>query len=139
MINPTNKMAAGLLTLTAALLLGACAGSGGMRVTQGNEQVGSAPTGTVIATAKASIVHVDLSERIATLRRGRAFPAGIFLETRNREDKRTALLKVLPRQGTELRTAYILEGEPRISDAVAEVGDAESRRLVERYPEAATQ
>ena len=123
------------LLIFAAIFLSACSGSRETRVTQGSEQIGDAPTGSLYATSSASIVHVDLSERIATIRRGRTIPEGTFLKALDRAGAQTGLLKVQPLQPTGLRTAYILEGEPAISDVVSEVSAAESRRLEQRYPE----
>jgi len=123
------------LLISAAILLSACGGSRETRVTRGTEQVGNAPTGTLFATSSASIVHVDERERIATIRHGRTIPDGTFLKALDRTGEQTGLLKIQPAQATGLRTAYILEGEPAISDAVSKVSAAESQRLKQRYPE----
>jgi len=127
------------LLLSAALglilLLGGCAGSNGVRVTEGNQQIGSSPTGSVFATTEATVVHVDLSERLVTLRNGRVFPAITYLETRGNEGTKTGLLKTRSNRSTGLRTADILEGEPQINNRAAPVSPAESRRLADIYGE----
>lgn len=136
MINPTMRTRfLYLLMLLAAALLSACAGSSETRVTQGSAQIGNAPTGTVFAASAARIVHVDKSERLATIQRGQTIPDGTFLQAVNRSGDQTGLLKIQPMQPIGLRTAYILEGNPAINDVVSAVSAAESSRLEQRYPE----
>ncbi len=121
----------------AALLLGACAGSGDVRITEGSETIGEKPAGTLFVTSQASLVHVDERERLATIRRGNRFEEGAFLEAVAADGQRSGLLKAQPRSLTALRTAFILEGEPAINDSVREVNAAEAARLAAKYPEAA--
>ena len=107
-----------------------------MRITEGTETIGSAPAGTLFATQQASIVHVDLSGRVATMRNGNKFEAGAFLIVKDDEDgKQTGVLKALPKRPTGLRTADVLEGEPKINDLVSKAGAAESERLSKIYRE----
>lgn len=107
-----------------------------MRITEGTETIGSAPAGTLFATQQASIVHVDLSGRVVTMRNGNKFEAGAFLIVKDDEDgKQTGVLKALPKRPTGLRTADVLEGEPKINDLVSKAGAAESERLSKIYRE----
>jgi hypothetical protein len=113
-------------------LLNGCGGPSGVRVTEGNQPIGNAPTGTLIADKSASIVHVNEMERLATLRNARMFKNGIFLETRDRQGNKTATLKL--REAREgLRTADIVEGLPKINDRAVPVSASENARLNKIY------
>ena len=114
-------------------LLAGCGGNGQVRVREGSEQIGSAPTGSVFVTDQASIVHVDEIERLATMRNARKFAANTFLETRDRDGKKTAILKARDNRETGLRTADILEGNPRINDRATPVSLSEMERLQKIY------
>ena len=127
-----------ILVASAALFLifTGCAGTSGVQVTKGNQQIGSAPTGSVFETTEATLVHVDLSERLATLRNGRVFPADAFLETFDAEDNKTGLLKTRDNRTVGLRTADVLEGEPQINNRARLASPVESRRLSQIYRDA---
>ncbi|MFT5836745.1 MAG: hypothetical protein ACI9ZV_000242 [Candidatus Azotimanducaceae bacterium] len=119
-------------TLVLTLLSG-CGGRSGVRITEGSEQIGSAPTGSVFATNAATLVHVDVFERLATLRNARGFAAGTFLETRDGEGNQTGILKARENRESGLRTADILEGAPRINNRAVPVSAAERARLKKKY------
>ncbi|MGZ0657384.1 hypothetical protein ACWPKO_02960 [Coraliomargarita sp. W4R53] len=123
-----------LLALGAATLslLSGCGGPRGIRITEGDQQIGTARTGTVIMTQSATVVHVNEFERLATLRNARDLTDGAFLETRDSQGKKTATLKTRDhREG--LRTADILEGLPDINDHATPVSASESDRLAKIY------
>jgi hypothetical protein len=121
------------LVLATALLITACGGRKGVRVTEGTETIGTMPSGTLFATSDASIVHVDLSGRMATLRNGQSFKAGVFLIVKDDEGKQTGVLKALPKRPLGLRTADVLEGEPQINNIVTPASAAESTALEKIY------
>lgn len=130
-----QKYIARLSFFFTALFFCACGGPSEVRVVQGSEQVGNSPTGTLVEASQASIVHVDRSEKIATMRHGRKFPEGDFLQAIDSEGLRSSVLKAQPDKPTGLRTAFILEGEPQINETVVPVTEAEYARLAEIYPE----
>lgn len=123
------------LLAVSALLLSLLAGCGGtgIRVTEGDQQIGAAPTGSLFLTNAATIVHVDEFERLATLRNARNFAEYTFLETRDPEGNKSATLKTRANRNSGLRTADILEGMPKINDRATPVNPAESARLSEIY------
>ncbi len=123
-------LALGALSLA---LVSGCGGQRGVRITEGSEQIGSAPTGSVFATTAATIVHINEFERLATLRNAREFAAGTFLETRDRKGNKTALLKARAKRESGLRTADILEGAPKINHSAVPVSASESARLEKIY------
>lgn len=128
-------LALGAVTIS---LLSGCGGREGVRVTEGNQPIGSAPTGTIFVSDASTVVHVNEFDRLATLRNARQFTQGTFLETRDREGNATAILKTRENRPTGLGTADIVEGLPNINNRAAPVSAAESARLEKIYrdPEA---
>jgi hypothetical protein len=119
-----------------ALILTGCGGGpSGVRVTQGDTQIGRAQPGTIVASNTSTIVHVDMFERIATIRNGRDLPIA-FLVATNTDGTQTAILKAREKRATGLRTADILEGEPRINNTITPASAAESERLAKIYRDA---
>ena len=114
-------------------LLGGCSGSRSVRVIEGDEQIRSALTGSVYSTEQAIIVHVNEFDRLATLRNARIFPAFTFLETRDSEGNKSAILKTRGNRPAGLGTADIVEGLPKINDHATPVNAAESVRLGKIY------
>ena len=114
-------------------LLGGCSGSRSVRVIEGDEQIRSALTGSVYSTEQAIIVHVNEFDRLATLRNARIFPAFTFLETRDSEGNKSAILKTRGNRPAGLGTADIVEGLPEINDHATPVNAAESVRLGKIY------
>jgi hypothetical protein len=116
-------------------LLSGCGGPRGVRVTEGDQPIGSAPTGSLFATNQSTIVHVNEFDRLATIRNARQFTAGTFLETRDRQGNKSATLKTRENRATGLGTADIVEGLPQINDRATAVSAAESARLEKIYPD----
>jgi hypothetical protein len=131
--NPMKYQLHLLLALLAVLILSACGGHKGVRITQGSQPAGTTATGTTDARAKASIVHVNLSSRLATMRNGYKFDKGDFLIVKNREGQQTGILKALAKRPIGLRTADILEGEPDINNTVVPASASEAARLAQLY------
>ena len=122
-----------ILTLVALLMLTACGGRKNIRITEGNQPEGSVVVDNAAAAARASIVHVDSSSRLATIRNGHKFDSGDFLIVQNREGQQTGILKALPKRPLGLRTADILEGNPDINNTVVTASPADSARLAQIY------
>ena len=121
-----------LLAVSLSLIIG-CGGSRSVRVIEGDQQIRSALTGSVYATDQAIIVHVNEFDRLATLRNARNFSAFTFLETRDSEGNKSAILKTRGNRPAGLGTADIVEGLPKINDRATPVNAAESVRLREIY------
>jgi hypothetical protein len=107
-----------------------------VRITEGSETIGTMPAGTLYATKEASIVHVNLSNRLATMRNGNKFESGTFLIVVDDAGQQTGILKALPKRITGLRTADVLEGEPKINNIVTPASASESARLAKIYRDA---
>lgn len=121
------------LALLAVLLLAACGGPTGIRITKSDQPADSMGTNAAAAAATASIVHVTLSSRLATMRNGNRFDDGEFLIVKTREGQQCAVLKARPIRPLGLRTADILEGEPDINNTVVPASAAEAARLAQIY------
>ena len=121
-----------LLAVSFSLLSG-CGGSRSVRVTEGDQQIRSALTGSLYATDQATIVHVNKFDRLATLRNARSFPKSTFLETRDSEGNKSAILKTRENRPAGLGTADIVEGLPKINDRASPVNATESVRLGKIY------
>ncbi len=94
-------------------------------------------TGNYAVTANTPhIVHVDLVERVATLRNGNELKDG-FLIAMDAGGKQTSVLKALPiRNASALRTADVLEGKPQINNSVRPADSSEARDLAKIYHDA---
>lgn len=121
-----------LLPVFAVLVLSACAGNNGTRIAD-REQTAGEMAADAATASRASVVHVNASSRLATLRNGNMFEAGEFLVVNNRDGQQTGILKVLPKRPLGLRTADILEGEPDINNIVTRASAAEAARLAQIY------
>jgi len=121
-----------LLAVSLSLFSG-CGGSRSVHVTEGDQQIRSALTGSLYATDQATIVHVNNFDRLATLRNARIFPESTFLEARDNEGNKSAILKTRGNRPTGLGTADIVEGLPKINDRASPVNATESVRLGKIY------
>ena len=130
---PHKSLLSFVLLAVSLSLLGGCSGSRSVRVIEGDEQSRSALTGSVYSTEQAIIVHVNEFDRLATLRNARIFPAFTFLETRDSEGNKSAILKTRGNRPAGLGTADIVEGLPKINDHATPVNAAESVRLGKIY------
>ena len=121
-----------LLAVSLSLLSG-CGGSRSVRVIEGDQPIRSALTGSLYATDQATIVHVNKFDRLATLRNARSYSASTFLETRDSEGNKSAILKTRGNRPAGLGTADIVEGLPKINDRASPVNADESVRLGKIY------
>lgn len=130
-----TKYSSLLLGTCLLVLLSGCGGPTGVRVTQGDTQIGAARPAKETTANTSTIVHVDLFERVATIRNGNILAAG-FLIAENRSGEQTAILKARPSRPEGLRTADILEGEPAINNIITAASSSESARLAKIYRDA---
>lgn len=122
-----------LLPLITVLVLSACAGNNRVRISDRPQNTGEMAADAATAGSRVSVVHVNTSSRLATLRNGNSFQKGDFLIVKNRNGEQTGILKALPKRPLGLRTADILEGEPDINNFVTLASAAETARLAQIY------
>ncbi|CAA6677061.1 MULTISPECIES: hypothetical protein [unclassified Lentimonas] len=112
-----------------ALTFTGCGGKG-VRVTEGNQNFTAPP---VVNRNAPMIVHLDLFERLVTIRNGAAL-GDQFLIATNYAGAETGVLKARPlRIGSPLLTADILEGAPQINDTISTADAARSVELSKVY------
>ena len=114
-----------------ALCFSSCGGPNGVRITEGHQET-TASAHLSSKKTRAHIVHIDLFERIATIRHGMPL-GGEFLITTNYAGVETAVLKVRPNPGHTLVTGDILEGDPKINNMVKLADPARSAELAKIY------
>ena len=122
------------ILITCASLLGialtGCGGSSGVRITEGFQEREAAP---VVNHNAPMIVHIDLFDRIVTIRNGMAL-GDQFLIATNFAGVETAVLKARPQRiGSPLLTADILEGDPKINNTITTADSARSMELSKIY------
>ena len=90
-----------------------------------------------LAHGEPHLIHVNLIERVATLRNGEDIEG--FLFATDHSGKQSAVLKALPlRSLSSLRTADILEGRPEINDRIRQANEEETASLSKIYRDAHT-
>ncbi len=118
-----------------AIITSGCGGGpNGVRITEGYQE--RTITAPLIAHDIPHIVHIDLFERLATIRNGIALGSE-FRITTNYAGVETAVLKARPNKNLTLLTADILEGDPKINNTVKAANPARSMELSKRYSIAA--
>jgi len=124
-----------LTAITLSLLFVGCGSS--EVVFEKGEPGQTTTTGSAVVSPDTPIlVHVDMVERVATLRNGNDFGSG-YLIAMNAEGNKTAILKTLPlRSSNALRTADVLEGRPQINNTVRSATAAEASELSKVYRDA---
>jgi hypothetical protein len=112
-----------------ALTFTGCGGKG-VRVTEGNYNLTAPP---IVNRNAPTIVHIDLFERLATIRNGTAL-GDQFLIATNYAGVETAVLKARTlRIGSPLLTADILEGDPKINNTISTADTGRSMELSKIY------
>ena len=125
----SQLLAATCCCILATIFVG-CGNKSGVRITaEGHQQRDPAP---VISHNAPHIVHIDLFERIATIRNGISL-GDEFLIATNYAGVETAVLKTRPSASLTLVTADILEGAPKINNTVKTADVARSTELAKIY------
>lgn len=125
-----NRLLCAFSSVLTAILTGCGGGPNGVHITEGKQERVET---TVVAQDAAMIVHIDLFERIATIRNGVTLGDG-FLITSDFAGVETAVLKARPASLSEhLRTADILEGNPKINHSVRPASASRSQELAKIY------
>ena len=124
-----NYLALAAFSSALAFILVGCASPDGVRITEGEKR----ETALIITDKEPMIVHIDLFERIATIRNGMDL-GNEFLITSSHAGIETAVLKARPISLSQsLTTADILEGKPRINNTVETADSARNTELAKIY------
>ena len=84
----------------------------------------------------ASIVHIDKTQRIITIRSNRALNKGFYITCSQFSEKESSVIKLYDASYESIFIADILEGMPRITDSISRVSEERSRELDAYYTEA---
>jgi len=127
--------------LAALVGLAGCFGQGGVQVERGSGSLPEQPESTQQEEAQnAEIVHVDLNDRLLTVRLNdqEDYRDAEILVTRDSVGQRTGVLRPVPRRSSSnLLETKILEGEPDINDTVKQAKDSVAKQLNEKHTAAA--
>ena len=83
------------------------------------------------------IVHIDLKERLATIRFGNEL-SNEFLVSRDANGEQTGVLKGIIKLNDSLKTAYILDGTPQINDKIFKASKQQNDSLRKIFRDAST-
>ena len=83
------------------------------------------------------IVHIDLEDRVATIRFGDDL-TNKFLFSRDTNGEQTGILKGIPRDNGSLKTAYIIDGNPQINDKIFKASKQQNESLRKIFRDANT-
>jgi hypothetical protein len=83
---------------------------------------------------QASVVHVNRSDGLVTIRHGGTLPQDFLLVYSPALDFK-AVLMMQPVRNSQLRTATILEGSVAINDLIVAVSDAEREKFLKKFPQ----
>ena len=83
------------------------------------------------------IVHIDLKERLATIRFGNEL-SNEFLVSRDANGQQTGVLKGIIKLNDSLKTAYIIDGNPQINDEIFKASKQQNDSLRKIFRDANT-
>ena len=84
----------------------------------------------------ASIVHIDKTQRIITIRSNSPLNKGYYITNSQFSDTQTSVIKLYDVSYESIYIADILEGTPKITDSISRVNEARRKELDAYYTEA---
>ena len=84
----------------------------------------------------ASIVHIDKTQRIVTIRSNRPLNKGYYITSSQFSDTESSVIKLYDASFESIFIADILEGTPKITDSISRVGEVRRKELDAYYTEA---
>ena len=116
-------------------LLISCGSNVGYKLKSTSNNVASTSQLTELAVINASILHVDLKERVVTIKGIQPITTDFYL-TADNQGQTTSALKIQNSRQTSLYIADILEGSPKISDILMKASEDQKIELSVRYTDA---
>ena len=122
----------------AIILLTSCNSSKSIRLKDSSESQKSNQSNIEIAVEidYASIVHIDKTQRIVTIRSDRDLDSGYYITSSKLSDTKSSVIKLYDASYESIYIADILEGTPRITDSISMVSEERSKKLDAYYTEA---
>ncbi len=84
----------------------------------------------------ASIVHIDKTQRIVTIRSNRPLNKGYYITSSQFSDTESSVIKLYDAYYESIFIADILEGTPKITDSISRVNEERRKELDAYYTEA---
>ena len=124
--------------LLAVILLTSCKSSKSIRLkdSSGSQNVNLTSLEIAKKIDNASIVHIDETQRIITIRSYSTLNKGYYVTSSQYSDIESSVIKLYDNSYESMYIAYILEGTPRITDSISRISEERSKKLDEYYTEA---
>ena len=124
--------------LLTVILLTSCNSSKSIRLKDSSDSKKGNQSNVEIAEKidNASIVHIDKTQRIVTIRSNRPLNKGYYITSSQFSDKESSVIKLYDASYESIFIADILEGTPKITDAISRVSEERSKELDAYYTEA---
>ncbi len=125
--------------LFTAILFTSCNSSKSIRLKDSSDSKKNSGNANLVITQKidnASIVHIDQSQRIVTIRSNSPLETGYYITSSQYSEKENSIIKLNKVSYESLIIADILEGTPKITDIILRVSEQKSKELDAYYTEA---
>lgn len=116
-------------------LLISCGSNVGYKLKSTSKEVATTSKLNELAVINASILHVDLKERVVTIKSIQPITTDFYL-TADNQFQTTSALKIHNSRQTSLYIADILEGSPSISDTLIQASEDQKKELSVRFTDA---
>ena len=124
--------------LLTVILLTSCNSSKSIRLKDSSDSKKGNQSNVEIAEKidNASIVHIDKTQRIVTIRSNRPLNKGYYITSSQFSDKESSVIKLYDASYESIFIADILEGTPKITDSISKVSEERSKELDVYYTDA---
>ena len=126
------------LLLVTVIFLTSCNSSKSIRVKDSSDsnKDNVSNSGIIEEIDNASIVHIDKTERIVTIRSSRPLKKGYYITSSQFSDTANSVIQLYDASYESIFIADILEGTPRITDFISRVSEERRIELDAYYTEA---
>ena len=124
--------------LLTVILLTSCNSSKSVRLKDSSDSKKDNQSNLEIAEKidNASIVHIDKTQRIVTIRSNRPLNKGYYITSSQYSDTESSVIKLYDASYESIFIADILEGTPKITDSISKVSEERSKELDVYYTDA---
>ena len=124
--------------LLTVILLTSCNSSKSVRLKDSSDSKKGNQSNLEIAEKidNASIVHIDKTQRIVTIRSNRPLNKGYYITSSQYSDTESSVIKLYDASYESIFIADILEGTPKITDSISKVSEERSKELDVYYTDA---
>ena len=132
------KLNSNYFLLLTVILLTSCNSSKSVRIKDSSDSQKGNESHLEITKkiADASIVHIDKTQRIVTIRSNRPLNKGYYITFSQFSDTESSVIKLYDASYESIFIADILEGTPKITDSISSVNEKRRKELDAYYTEA---